>query len=194
MRPPRQAGLTVSELLVILCIIAIFIFLARPQVGVGLTRAQMPQALSNMKQLYFSTQAMVLDGTTTSNAKLAWPGDDGGSFNNWVTQLVPSYLTTNDFCKLVSVAGRITPLGTLPEANTNGVVVYAVGTNSPERTVFLSTANYLNDPKGGAFNSQISLFANHGFVVFWKNGSGAILANTAVGKSQAVGSYAPLCR
>ena len=178
----------------ILCIVAILIFLALPQQGVGLTRAQMPQALSNMKQLHLATQAMAMDGDTTGDTNLAWPGDNGGTFTNWVAQLVPSYLTTNDFCKLVSVAGRVTSPGALPVANTNGVVVYAVGTNSPARTVFLSTANFLNDPRGGGFHPSISVFANHGFVVFWKNGSGAVLTNTAAGKLDAVGGYAPLCR
>lgn len=195
MRPPHHSGLTVPELLVILCIIATFIFFALPDTGGGgLKQMQATQALSNMKQLYLSTQAMTQDGLTNGDTGLAWPGDSGGTFTNWMTQLVPSYLTTNDFRKLVSVAGRITPQGTLPMANTNGVLVYAVSTNSPARTVFLSTANYLNDPKGGAFNPKISLFANRSFAVFWKNGSGAVLTNKLAGKTEAVGSFAPLCQ
>ncbi len=194
MRPPHHSGLTVPELLVILCIIATFIFFAMPQNGSHLVQAQATQALSNMKQLYLSTQVMAQDGLATGGTGLAWPGDSGGTFTNWMTQLVPAYLTTNDFCKLVSVAGRITPQGALPMANTNGVLVYAVGTNSPAHTVFLTTANYLNDPKGGAFNPKIPLFANRGFVVFWKNGSGAVLTNQLAGKPEAVGSFVPLCQ
>lgn len=178
----------------ILCIIAILIFLALPQQGVGLTRAQLPQALSNMKQLQLATQQMAKDGLATGDTNFAWPGNSGGTFTNWAGQLVPSYLSTNDFCKLLTVAGRITPPGALPMANTNGIVVYAVGSNSPARTVFLSTANYLNDPKGGAFNPKISLFANHGFVVFWKDGAGTVLTNQMAGKAEAVGLYAPLCQ
>lgn len=178
----------------ILCIIAILVFLALPDMsGNGLTRGRMTQILSNMKQLHLATQQMALDGATTGDAALGWPGDTGGTFTNWVSQLVPSYLGTNDFCKLVSVVGRITQPGSLPMANTNGIVVYAVSSNSPARTVFLSTGNYLNDPRGGAFNPKVSLFADRSFVVFWKNG-GAILTNQMAGKTDAVGAYAPLCR
>src|SRR3569623_1090663 len=105
----RPSAFTLNELLVDISIIGMLAALALPAIAGALGRAQMTQSLSNMKQLHLATQQMALDGTTTGDASLSWPGSNG--FSYWATNLVPSYLSTNDFCKLLSVAGATVPQG-----------------------------------------------------------------------------------
>ncbi len=155
----------------------------------------MTQGLSNMKQLHLATQQMALDGTTTEETNsLCWPGTN--TFRFWTTNLVPSYLTTNDFCKLVSVAGAITPQGVLPNDNTNGIVVYQVSEKSEGNVVFLSTRNVTNGFQTTT-NELKSLYAGKGFVVFHKGGDGAVLLPKQLQGTNAtnvVGTFVPLCR
>ena len=138
---------------------------------------------------------MALDGTTSSNSNLTWPGVNG-TFTNWTAQLVPEYLTTNDFCKLVSVVGAITPQGKLPETNNNGIVVYQVTEESDGNVIFLSTRNVTNGFKTTA--SELgTLFAGRGFVVFHKGGDGAVLLPKQLQGTNAtnvVGVFVAPCR
>lgn len=108
MRPRRDSAFTWIEALVCLAVIGILLALALPSIGSGgLKRGQMTQTLSNTKQLHLATQQMALDGETTVDKTLGWPGDTGGTFSNWAQKLVPAYLTTNDFCKLLSAPGIV---------------------------------------------------------------------------------------
>ncbi len=109
-----------------------------------------------MKQLHIATQQMVLDGETTGDARHGWPADTGGTFTNWTRQLVPAYLATNDFCKLLSAPGRIVPVSMFPPKMSDGaVIVYAVSSNSPPETVLFTSANFTNSPEGGGALAQI---------------------------------------
>jgi prepilin-type N-terminal cleavage/methylation domain-containing protein len=197
MSPRRNAAFTWVELLVCLAIAGILIALALPPTGgSGLTKGQMTQALSNLRQLHLATQTMVLDGETTKDTNLGWPGDTGGTFTNWVRQLVPAYLSTNDFCKLLSAPGVIVPAGKIPETMSGGAVrVYAVSTNSPDTTVFLTSANFTNTPAGGTpLDKNSKPYGDKGFVVFRKGGDGAILLARQVGATNIIGSYVPLLK
>lgn len=175
MIPRSSSGLTLVELIVFITIIVILAFLGGLGTGnhSALSRAQMTQALSNMKQLHLATQQMALDGVTEGKTNLTWPGANG-AFTNWTAQLVPAYLTTNDFCKLVSVAGAITRPENFPRANTNGIVVYQIFEQSEGNEIFLSTRNVTNGFKTTT-NELKSLFNGRGFVVFHKGGDGAVL-------------------
>ena len=66
---------TLIELLVVIAIIGILAALALPAITGALARGQMTQTLSNMRQLHLATQQMALDGTTTGDPALCWPGD-----------------------------------------------------------------------------------------------------------------------
>lgn len=149
--------------------------------------------LSNMKQLHIATQQMALDGETTEDKSLGWPGDTGGTFTNWMTKLVPAYLGTNDFCKLISAPGVIVRRDYFPtNVQNRAVVLYAVSSNSAPETVFLTSANFTNTPKGGVpLLKAAKPFGTKGFVVFRKGGDGTVLDKKQVGDTKVIGAYAP---
>ncbi|MEI6337714.1 MAG: type II secretion system protein [Verrucomicrobiota bacterium] len=171
MKLHRPTAFTLIELLVVISIIGILAALALPAITGALVKGQMTQTLSNMKQLHLASQQAALDATTTGDATIVgWPGSN--TFANWSTNLVPSYLGTNDFCKLMSAAGKITTPGTVPTANTNAVSVYAVTEEAEGNIVFLSTANWTNL---AALATDAKPYGNKGFVIFHKAGDGQIL-------------------
>jgi len=189
------SGITIVEVIVIIAIVCVLIALALPSIGDGLQRGEITRVLSNMKQLQLVAQQMALDGETTGDTNLGWPGDLGGTFSNWAKQLVPAYLATNDFDKLLSVSRHTVRPGTLPLANTNPVLVYAVSRDSPPETVLFSTANFTNTPAGGTPPTQsLVREEGRGFVIFRKGNSGAVLLAKQGGNSDVVGAFAPLCR
>lgn len=197
MKSKSPSAFTLIELLVVISIIGILAALALPAITSALVKGQQTQVLSNMKQLHLATQQMALDATTTGDTNIGWPGDLGGSFSRWATNLVGgNYLSTNDFDKLLSAAGKLTPPGTMPTANTNAVMVYAVTETSDGGTVFLTTANFTNSASGGAApTADAKPFGTKGFVIFHKAGDGMILQNRQVGSSYTniIGGYTNLC-
>lgn len=193
--PRKTTGFTWIELLVSLAIVAVLVALAWPAVVATSCGSSAPIfALSNMRQLCLATQQMAQDGTTTGETNLGWPGDAGGTFSNWARQLVPSYLSTNDFCKLLSVPGRMVPSGSFPMGNTNGIVVYAASDRSPTNVVFLSTANISSGPGGPKFDTASDLLKGKSFVVFHRGGDGAILLPRQITNTAVVGTFVPLCK
>jgi prepilin-type N-terminal cleavage/methylation domain-containing protein len=165
---------TLIELLVVIAIIGILAALALPAVTGALTRGQMTQSLSNMKQLHLATTQMALDGMTTGDTNLAWPADSGNSFQRWATNLTEgAYLTTNDFAKLVSAPGKQNGPGAIPTSTASAIIAYQVGESSESGTVFLTTANYDYIAGGGTLSTNAP-YGKKGFVVFRKGGDGAV--------------------
>lgn len=177
MKKSRSLAFTLIELLVVISIIGILAALALPAITGALVRGQMTQTLSNMKQLHLGTQQMALDASTTGDTNLGWPGDTGATWAAWSTNLVPSYLGTNDFAKMISAPGVVAPAGTAPNSQTkSAVIVYSVTENSSGTEVFLTSANFTNTTTGQASLSKTAKpFGDKGFVVFRKGGDGAIL-------------------
>lgn len=160
----------------------------------SLEKGQMTQTLSNFRQLQLATEIMQADGIATKDSALAWPGDAGASFSAWIQNLVPSYLSTNDAAKLLSVPVRQLPRDRLPAREDSLVLLYAVSSNSPPNTVFLSTANFTNTPTGGLpLGKDTKPYGDKGFVVMSKDGSGRILRAKNVGNTNLIGGFAPLC-
>lgn len=154
----------------------------------------MTQTLSNMKQLHLATQQMALDGEFTTNSALGWPGDTGGTFSNWTTQLVHGgYLSTNDLAKLLSAPGMKVPTNTIPLTNHTALIVYAVKANSPDDALFLSTANFTYTPTGGVYDPSAEPYPKKGFITFRKAGDGAILTPRQANMTNIIGSYVPIC-
>ncbi len=178
---------TLIELLVVISIIGILAALALPALFGALAKGQMTQTLSNMKQLHLATQTMALDGTTTGDATLSWPADaTNPSWAAWATNLVPSYLSTNDFAKLLSAAGLQRPNTTAITATTpSAVIAYQVGENSSGDTVFLSSANWTNN---APLTSAGKPYGDKGFIVFRKAGDGAILLPKQYNNTNVIGT------
>ncbi len=202
-----RGGLTLTEVLIA---VAVLLALATMTQGTlvgpqGFTRSVGTEMLMNMKKLHLATEQMVLDGATAGDAPLNWPGTN--SYAYWVTNLVPAYLGTNDFSRLMSVPVR--RQGMMAElqkwwagpkvtaslvVNTNAVLVYGVSDESEGNVVFLSSANFLNTAAGGVLRTNVEPLKGKCFVVFHKGGDGAILLPKQVGKTNFVGGFVPLCQ
>ncbi len=191
-------GITWIEVLVCLFVVVILAALSLPSITAGPVRGTMTQSLSNMKQLHLATQQMVLDGVTTGETNLGWPGDTGSSFARWTTSLVKNgCLTQQDLAKLLSAPGVRVSGDEIPVINRTAVLVYAVSTNSPSDAVFLSTANFTNTPAGGAPPLKSAKpYGAKGYAVFRKAGDGAILQSRQTGPqfTNIIGAFVPLCR
>jgi prepilin-type N-terminal cleavage/methylation domain-containing protein len=178
---------TLIELLVVISIIGILAALALPALFGALIKGQMTQTLSNMRQLHLATQTMALDGLTTGDATLAWPGDMSNvNWAGWATALVPNYLGTNDFNKLLSAAGVPRPANTTPDTRTpTALNAYPVAENHAGDTVFLATANWTAN---NALNASNKPYGDKGFIVFRKAGDGAILLPKQYNNTNIIGT------
>jgi prepilin-type N-terminal cleavage/methylation domain-containing protein len=179
---------TLIELLVVISIIGILAALALPAITGALARGQMTQTLSNTRQLHLATQQMVLDGTTTGDALLCWPGDTAApSWAHWATNLVPSYLSQNDFSKLLSAPGVPRSSTIAPNVKTpTAINVFAVGETNTGDTVFLASANWTDTSTALDPNSRP--YGNKGFIIFHKAGDGAILLQKQYNNTNIIGN------
>lgn len=171
----KLTAFTLIELLVVISIIAILASLALPAITGALSRGQITQAMSNARQIFIANTQMALDAVTTADTNLGWPGDIGGtntSWSSWATALVPAYMTTNDFSKMLSAPGLVRGTNSaITQASPSALTVYAVTDASTMESTFITTANYTN---GQALSSVAKPFGDKGFVVFRKGGDGAV--------------------
>lgn len=171
----KLTAFTLIELLVVISIIAILVSLAFPAITGALSRGQITQAMSNARQIFIANTQMALDAVTTADTNLGWPGDIGGtntSWSSWATALVPAYMTTNDFSKMLSAPGLVRGTNSaITQASPSALTVYAVTDASTMESTFITTANYTN---GQALSSVAKPFGDKGFVVFRKGGDGAV--------------------
>jgi prepilin-type N-terminal cleavage/methylation domain-containing protein len=163
---------TLIELLVVISIIAILAGLALPAITGALSRGQLTQSMSNSRQLHLATSQMALDGLTTGDTNLGWPGDLNGTWGGWKDALINNnYMTAADFAKMMSAPGVPVSTNNLGTSADKGLKVYNIGENAASTTVFITTANYVY---GNPLNRNAKPFGDKGFVVFRRGGDGAI--------------------
>jgi len=194
MNPRNQAGITLVEVIVCVVVVGVLCSLAIPSVGPGYPKSPLTQSLNTMRQLHLTCQQMALDGVTTGDKTLGWPGTYA-TWGAWATNVVPGYLSTNDFCKILSAQGVIVPPGKIPRMNETAVRVYAVTDNSPTNAVLLTSANFTNTPTGGEpLRPSAKPFGDKGFLVLRKGGDGGVYRPNQVGQTNIIGSFVPMCR
>ncbi|NDG72395.1 MAG: type II secretion system protein [Proteobacteria bacterium] len=193
----RLTAFTLIELLVVISIIAILASLALPAITGALARGQMTQTMSNMKQLHLITQQMALDASTSGDTNIGWPGDmPTPGWDKWATNVVPGYMATNDFAKMVSAPGVTAPLNTTPAGLTAGtksgraIILYNVADTNDSSTVLFSSSNFTNNTSGGTAPLKAALpYGDKGFIVFRKGGDGSILQSKQAGQTNIVGQF-----
>jgi len=184
----RSSGFTLIELLVVISIIGILASLAIPAVLGGIAKAQMTGALSNMKQIHLTCQQMSLDGTTTGDTNLSWPGGYT-TYASWCTNVTPSYLSSNDFAKIMSVAGAIVSSTNVTNGNTNGIIIVKAD-GSEGSQVLCFTRNVTPALNAVWTTNSSNLFSSKGFVVFRVGGDGGVyLMPRQLASTNLLGTY-----
>lgn len=195
----KRTAFTLIELLVVISIIAILASLALPAITGALARGQMTQTLSNMKQLHLVTQQMALDGNTTGDTSMGWPGDLTNSatpvktFNGWVGLVVPAYMGTNDFAKMISAPGVVCAsnnIASTTAGTTRAVYLYPVTETNDSGAVLFTSANYQYAATPPTLSATRKPYGDKGFIVFRKGGDGAIFQARQATNSSLVGGFA----
>lgn len=183
----RTAAFTLIELLVVIAIIATIAAFAVPALTSALTRGQMTGTMNNARQLYLAGYQMALDGSTNSDANLAWPGDYASgvaSLADYCGKLVANdYLKAADLPKILSAPGasctvtgadpNATPAPTsLTVTGKSGVKVYKVKDTDSSNTLFAVTANYTYNT---ALDTANAPYGDKGFIGVHKGGDAVML-------------------
>ena len=185
-RKESAAAFTLIEMLVVISIIVVLASFAVPAVISGLTKGQLVGTMNNARQLYLAAQQMALDGSTNSDANLAWPGDYSAgvtTLENYCNKLIANdYLKAADLPKLLSAPGATCNVtAAAPDANgivtvtlsgRSGLKVYKVRDTDSGNTIFAATANYTyNQP----LSSTNPPYGDKGFILMRKGGDAVSL-------------------
>ena len=163
--------------MVVISIIGILAALALPALSSALTKGQMTGTLNNMRQLQLATQQMSLDATTTGDSSIGWPGDctnTEGSVQALFTNMVPTYMQTNDLLKVCSAPG----VAAVAWANISGGTVpfniYAVQSVNPSDTIYLVTKSWAGFAQ--PLNNS-NPYGTKGFIITHMGGDSEIFYN-----------------
>ena len=183
----NRGAFTLIELLVVIAIIATIAAFAVPALTSALTKGQMTGTMNSARQLYLAGYQMSLDGTTNSDANLAWPGDYASgvtTLKDYVQKLVQNdYLKASDLAKLLSAPGATctaTSSGsgsslTVSLSGTSGLKVYPVTSSDASNVIFAVTSNYTYDTAFTSPPVPANPYGDKGFVVVRKGGDAAVL-------------------
>lgn len=180
--------MTWVEIIFGICVIGIFTVFAVPAIykryftiGCGPS-----MYLSGVRQLHMATQQLTIDNKTTGSSSVAWTCDGTTpiTYEQWKAMLVDGYLQPQDLDKL------LTAIGPVKEAYT----VFAVSDDDPGNTVLFASKNW-HGPQTSKLSAEP--FEGRGFVVFRKDGTGAVLQAKQINKTNLIGDggmhkYLPL--
>lgn len=191
----KLTAFTLIELLVVISIIAILASLALPAITGALARGQMTQSMSNMKQLHLVAQQIALDGTTSGDTNLAWPGDlPTKSWAAWAGIVTNGYMTAVDLAKMCSApsvtAASNTIVGSSVIGTSRAVIGYKVSDTNESTVVLFTSSNFTNAASPTAPIATAKPYGNKGFVVFRKGGDGSVLLNNQATNTNVVGGFA----
>lgn len=191
----RLTAFTLIELLVVISIIAILASLALPAITGALVRGQMTQSVNNMKQLHLVAQQIALDGSTSGDTNLAWPGDlPTKSWASWAGIVTSNgYMTISDLTKMCSASGVTASSNTIlasTAGSNRAVIAYQVSDTSDSAVVLFSSSNFTNVSPFTAPLATAKPYGNKGFVVFRKGGDGAVLQANQSTNTNVVGGSA----
>jgi prepilin-type N-terminal cleavage/methylation domain-containing protein len=190
----RLTAFTLIELLVVISIIAILASLALPAITGALARGQMTQSVSNMKQLHLVAQQIALDGSTSGDTNLAWPGDlPTATWAAWSGIVTNGYMTVADLAKMCSAPPITASSNTVINSTagtTRAVIAYQVSETNDSAVVIFSSSNFTNQATPVAPVAAGKPFGNKGFVVFRKGGDGGVLQANQATNTNVVGGFA----
>ena len=158
----------------------------------------MAQSVSNLKQLQLVAQQMALDGSTTGDTNLAWPGDLPTAVRNWAgwagIVTTNGYMTLSDLTKMCTAAGITASSTTIISDSTSGsnraVIAYQATELSDASVVIFSSSNFTNGSTPTVPSATSRPYGNKGFVVFRKGGDGAVLQVNQATNTSVVGGFA----
>jgi prepilin-type N-terminal cleavage/methylation domain-containing protein len=190
----RLTAFTLIELLVVISIIAILASLTVPAVTGALVRGQSTQLLSNMKQLHLTAQQIALDGSTSGDTNLAWPGDlPTKTWTAWAGIVTNGYMTVSDLAKMCSsvpITASSNTITTSTAGTTRAVIAYQVSETNDSSVVIFSSSNFTNLATPVAPVATGKPFGNKGFVVFRKGGDGIFLQVSQATNTNVIGGAA----
>ncbi len=146
----KFAAFTLIELLVVISIIAVLASLALPAITGALAKGQIAQTTSNYRQVYILTQSASLDNQQAGGSG-CFPADGGNSGTNFVTNLVPAYISSTAFNNLVTVKGQLSNSQVMSVASTNdqGSIFISVAGITGTAATYNGSGPY--GAKGGSF-------------------------------------------
>lgn len=127
--------------------------------------------MNNVRQIYLATQQMAIDGAATGNRAIGWPGDL--PHPDWIffqEKIVPGYVRTNDFLKLLAAPGVDVPSKFPNPVGQNALKLFAIKESDAPDTIFIATRNWegFQQPL-----SKTSPYGEKGFVLIRKGGDAA---------------------
>jgi prepilin-type N-terminal cleavage/methylation domain-containing protein len=180
-----RRAFTITEVIVVIGIVAVILLLAWPAFNSALTKRDLTRTMNNGRDLYLAAFAMATDGAAKSNPDLAWPGDyPTNSLIEYCDKLVRNqYVAPADLQRILSAPGATCtvtmsgPPSLLLLSGPTAFKVYKVRAADPSNTIFAASSNYIY---ATPLNADAKPFGDAGIVVVHKSGDASLF-----GKNQA---------